>query len=281
LEDHKRDTERNDEMQPPTDHSNACGCLTLPETNRDRAINVLEEVRAECPALHSVFLPGDIWPDFKTQQQQLDRDAGHRSRLLLALEWGRLSRLTGSIHRYLIENGRLRSNVRQQYVRDLREKWMCYQDPLERHRKSKMFIGKVTELQCAEWMETLGWTIVDLEALREGPDIEATRTDSNVVTAFEVKSIGVDDEDFEIMMRSIVDGPLGGPICLYSPINYLLFRIYEAAKQLERFARPRIAIIVIDDSTWWRFQMQLDRGWLDLINPSFFDCHHHPKWEDL
>jgi len=50
---------------------------------------------------------------------------------------------------------------------------MFYEDPLERHQKSRIFNGLVVELQFAEWLETLGWTIVGLEAFRDGPDIEA------------------------------------------------------------------------------------------------------------
>lgn len=166
-------------------------------------------------------------------------------------------------------------------MQDIQEKWMHYEEPLERHQKSKMFIGKVTELQCAEWIETLGWTIVSLDALREGADVEATKPDSGVVTTFEVKSIGVDDDDFEIMIRSLMEGPSGGASCLYVAINYLIFRIYQAAKQLESFNEPRVALVVIDDEAWWRFRRGLEEGWLDLANPAFFNCHPHPKWEAL
>ena len=56
-----------------------------------------------------------------------------------------------------------------------------YSDALERHQKSRIFQGRFTELLCAASLEAQGWTIVGLEALREGADIEAT--DSEVTTA--------------------------------------------------------------------------------------------------
>lgn len=60
--------------------------------------------------------------------------------VLLALERGHLDRITSPVHRYL---------------------------------KSRIFRGRLTELQCAEWLEAQGWVIEGLEALRQGPDIEA------------------------------------------------------------------------------------------------------------
>lgn len=109
--------------------------------------------------------------------------------LLLALERGHLARLTSSIHRYLIEGGTVHQEVRRQYVKDLAERWMYHLDALERHRRSKFFNGRIAELQCAEWLETRGWTVVGLEALRQGSDIEGN-SDSGMMTAFEVKFIG-------------------------------------------------------------------------------------------
>jgi hypothetical protein len=223
-----------------------------------------------------VFLPDDTWRDFKAWHVERDAVAAHRSMLLLALERGHLWRLTSPIHRYLIENGRLRSDVRRQYVKDLRERWMLYPDPLERHHKSRMFTGRVAELQCAEWLETRGCRIAGLEALRPGSDIEAA-TASGAVTAFEVKSIGSEDSDFAMILRSIAQAPSAGSVSPYVAINYLLFRVYEAAKQLAQFDGQRIAVVVIDDLTWWRFEMQLQNHWIDWANATFLD--HDPEWE--
>lgn len=122
--------------------------------------------------------------------------------LMLALERGHLARLTSSIHRYLIRNAAVRPEVRPQYVKDLVERWMHHPNPLERHRRSRRFNGRIAKLQCAEWLETSGWTILGLEALRQGSDIEA-KSESGIVTAFEIKFIGSQDYDFEVILRSI------------------------------------------------------------------------------
>jgi len=153
---------------------------------------------------------------------------------------------------------------------------MFYEDPLERHQKSRIFAGLVVELQFAEWLETLGWTIVGLEAFREGADIEA-RTVSGVDTVFEVKAVGTEDQDFKMILRSLADEPAVTSVSPYVAMNYLLFRVYEAAKQLGRIDGPRIAVAVIDDTTWWRFEWPLENQWIDWVNPSFFDWD--VEWE--
>lgn len=56
----------------------------------------------------------------------------------------------------------------------------------------------------------------------------------------------------------------------YGAVNYLLFRAYEAAKQLQRTnATGRVALVVIDELTWFTFETQLKDGWIDWKNPAF------------
>jgi len=151
---------------------------------------------------------------------------------------------------------------------DLRERWMQYADPIERHRKSRIFRGRLSELQCAEWLETQGRIIRGLEALGGGPDIETTSSEGTT-TAFEVKFIGSEDDDFEMILGSVAGQPAGGPVSPYAAINYLLFRAYEAAKQLAEVNGERIAIVIVEDLTWWRFESQLKHSWIDWKNPHF------------
>jgi hypothetical protein len=246
-----------------------CTCLTAPPPNGERLLLALESIRKTCPALQSVFLPDDVWTDWKAWHTQLDPVAAHCSMLLLALERGHLARLTYPVHRYLLEDKRVKPSVRLQYLHDLRERWMFYPDPLERHRKSRIFTGRVTELHIAEWLEEHGWVLTGLEALRVGPDIEATN-DSCGATAFEVKSIGTEDGDFEMVLRSLAGQRAGGVVSPYAAINYLLFRVYEAAKQLAQCDGVRVAIIVIHNGNWWRFKVQWEQHWINWTSPSFF-----------
>jgi len=139
LKDNRKKIEEDDGAQSPLGNDPACGCLTAPADNGGDPINHLENIRAECPALQYLFLPDEIWGDFKTQHQEPDGVAAHRSMLLLALKRGHLARLTGPIHRYLIEHGGPHPGLRRQYVKSLREKWMFYEDPLERHHEVKNF----------------------------------------------------------------------------------------------------------------------------------------------
>ena len=250
--------------------SSACACTTPPVDDQGDSIDTLETIRTGCPALRSVFLPDNVWPKFKAWHQNRDVVAAHRSMLLLALERGHLARLTSSAHRYLIKNGAVRQEVRRQYVKDLAERWMHHLDALERHRRSRRFNGRIAELQCAEWLETGGWTILGLEALRQGSDIEA-KSDSGMMTAFEAKFIGSQDYDFELILCSMAGKPSVGVVSPYAAINYLLFRIYEASKQLTTFNGHRIAVVIIDDLTWSRFDFQLENDWIDWTNPVFFE----------
>lgn len=235
----------------------------------DALLAIFAEVREACPALRRVLIPDDVWPAFQAWDRQPRDDAHHRSILLLAMDRGHLSRVTSAVHRYLISGNAPRADLREQYAQDLRERWMSYPNVLERHQRCRAFLGLLVELQCAEWLEAQGWTIDRLEALREGPDIVA-RSEGGIPTAFEAKFIGREDEDFVLVVNSL-RGPAGRWVSPYVAANYLLFRAYEAAKQLVRTAAPRVALLVIDDQTWHAFQPQLDQNWIDWCEPRFFD----------
>ncbi len=237
-------------------------------------------VRECCPALKRILVPDEVWPDF----QQWDRDLRdgdlHQSTLVLAMARGHLGQTTSAIHRYLMEGGVPRADIRPQYREDLQEKWMRYKDPKKRNSKSREFLGHLIELQCAEWLESQGWTITGLEALREGPDIEA-KDNLGVATAFEVKFIGREDEDFVLMLNSLSDKqPTGRWASPYSPANFLLFRAYEATKQLQQIDCRRIAVLVILDATWGNFRLALSDNWINWHNPAFFD-DGDKKWQEF
>lgn len=255
-----------------------CPCLLPMQDSGETSIDILAATRKVCPALHAVFLPDSVWPDFQNWHIQSDKVAFHSSVLLLALERGHLSRVTSPIHRYLVHSGSVRPEVRQQYLKDLRERWMLYADPIERHRKSRIFRSRVAELQFAEWLETRAGAVTGLEALREGPDIEVTFAEGSV-TAFEVKFLGGEDEDFRMILQSVAGLPAGGPVSPYAAINYLLFRAYEAAKQFSITSVNRSVVLIVEDLTWWRFRIQLSNRWIDWANPRFIG--QDPTWDEF
>ena len=153
---------------------------------------------------------------------------------------------------------------------------MLNEKAIERHRQSKIFSGRVTELQCAAWLETRNWRITGLEAWRADSDIQAIDA-SNRPTAFEVKFIGLEDIDFSMILRSIAEGSSAQAVSTCSGINYLLFRVYEAAKQLAKFNGRRVAVTVIDDMAWARIKMPLENNYIDWAKPAFLDAGW--RWE--
>lgn len=253
-----------------------CGCQETDARVGAGGLEAFAAVRSGCPALRRILVPDAAWPDFQTWHLQVVDDTHHRSILLLAMERGHLGRVTSAVHRYLISADVPQPNLRRQYLKDLREDWMRYPNPLERHRKFRSFFGRLVELQCAEWLESQGWTISGLEALREGPDIEAHILGGQV-TAFEVKFIGADDDDFELVLKSLSDQPAVASVSPYVAANYLLFRTYEAAKQLQQAACGRVAVVAVDDQTWYRFDRQLRDHWINWADPRFFNGDN--AWE--
>ncbi len=237
-------------------------------------LNTFAAVRERCPAINQLLVPDEIWPKFHNWHLWSDGEAHHESTLLLALDRGYLSSITSPMHRFLLESGRINSRVRKQYINDLQENWIDDSDSLERHKKFKTFQGRVAELQCAEWLERMGWEISGLEAFREGgPDIEAKNARGGL-TAFEAKFIGQDDRGFATVRQGFREGVAYESRSPYLAANYLLYQVYKSAKQLQGSdATARIALIVIDGPTWHTFKTQLKDGWIDWENPTFMDVY--------
>ena len=84
-----------------------------------------------------------------------------------------------------------------------------------------------------------------------------------------MKFIGTEDDDFCMILRSLAGLPAVGSVSPQSAANYLLFRVYEAAKQLQRATPPGIAVAIIEDLTWWRFDFPLKNNYIDWRRPGF------------
>jgi hypothetical protein len=115
-------------------------CLDVHASVSEGSLETFAAVRSRCPALHRIFVPDEIWPDFQEWHRQPDDVAYHRSVFLLAMERGHLDRVTSAVHRYLITSGLPRPDVRKQYLADLRERWMPYANPVARHQKLRIFL---------------------------------------------------------------------------------------------------------------------------------------------
>jgi hypothetical protein len=117
-----------------------------------------------------------------------------------------------------------------------------------------------------------------MEAIRPGTDIEA-QSPEGVVTSYEVKFFGMEDADFQVLLASMRNGPTGGAISLYQPLNYLIFRVYQASLQLASACGQREVVIVIDGLAWFRFDMQVSGGWINWVNPAFMQVDQ--EWQSF
>jgi hypothetical protein len=134
-------------------------------------------------------------------------------------------------------------------------------------------------LQFAEWLEENGSIVTGLEAIRPGPDFEATDSDGST-SAIEVKFIGASDEEFATLVQAM-NGSNWIPEMASAPlgVNYLLFRVYEAAKQLEPVTGRRTAAVLVDDLTWGiNFDAQIRHNWIDWSDPRFLP-RAGEKWD--
>jgi hypothetical protein len=252
----------------------ACESLTF-----DRDHHLLQQFKAcwsKCPALNQLLIPD--WASFEVADRSLtETGATHRSMPLLAFERGYLPRLTGVIHKYLMDGDAVKTSVTKDYRRALRERWHRCDDPLERHRHSRSYLGKPVELLVAQDLEGAGMAIVGLEATGQESDIVASRN-GDILFA-EVKFIGTEDGTFSAIENDLTTG--GVSVFFRDPDvahDYLLTRLFEAAKQLEGKDGRRMAIAVIDDVTSWSiFKFVLERGFFDWNAPRFLSSNTKMK----
>ena len=254
-----------------------CPCQVRSSADTTRALEQLEIIRSRCAALREILVPDNIWPIFKQKAAEPYDQAFHHYILLGALRDGFLARITFPIHRFLLDTNKPKRSLTRQYKKDLAEKWMLKSTPLERHREARIFFGKLTELLMAAWLEEQGWRINTLEALAGVFDIEATSPDK-ISFAIEVKYIGQLDSDFEEIVGKLSMGtPAGGTVNPYERFNYLMLRVYEAAKHLLDSNKRRLVAVVISQIAWGFFERQISDGWLQK-RPIPFAPDTSPEW---
>lgn len=246
-----------------------CLCQTATVKSKNTLLVDFAFVRDKCAALREILVPNDIWKEFQDLDNKGRDNAQHRSMLILAFDRGHLVKFTSPVHRYLLDGEDPVDGLNPNYKTDLKEQWLIQKyNELERHRVSKRYMGKITELQCTEWLEDQGWKIVDLAALGGKVDITATAPGGKQCV-IEVKYIGQDDEVFKTVVEALQGIGGAGWGDLYGASNYILLRAYDAAKQLEKSTIARIALIVISGDTWSFMQQVLEKDWINWDSPSF------------
>jgi len=247
-----------------------CRCTEAYREGVER-VELFGDIRLSCPALRQVLLPDDAWPLVVAAERRAPDAAFHASYLLLAFERGCLERVTAPVHRFLLRGDQIDPRLTAQYRQDLQERWLGEHDEVERHERFRQFFGKIVELQLAHWMADRDFRITGLEALGDDADIVA-ESPSRRLCSFEVKYIGRETNDFREVMRSLAGEPSGEPISPYTAANYLLFRIYEAARRLQGCRGAPVVAVAIDALSWHRFQVPLRGGWINWNAPGFLQA---------
>lgn len=248
-----------------------CICQAAAPEGTYEAVEAFEEVREHCPALKEILVPDSIWFDFKKAVRGEMDEAQHQSILILAFIRGYLRNITSPLHRFLLEDGKPKDVLTKQYKKDLREQWLFENNVLERHHKTRIFLGKLTEILCALWLEHQGWRIANLQALGGNVDIEAVSPDSSSFS-IEVKYVGRLDEEFMAAVESL--SVKGGvfKVSPYASSNFFLFKVYTAAKQLDSLPPKRMVLLVISYMTWDLVEMVISENWMRWHEPRFFNA---------
>ena len=242
-----------------------CACQTVKAINDSwsNIINHFESIRKNCPALREIFVPEDYWPEFSKKVSETLDEAGHYPITLSAYKNGNLGKITLPVHAHLLDGEKPKKNLKPQYKQDLIDNYMSKKtDTFDRFRRARGFNGKLAELITSSWIECQGWKIKNLEALGGLFDIEAISPQGSN-SAIEVKYIGEADWQFEVELKTLEsDEAVTAGSSDYSGYNYILFRTYEAAKQLEKFSGDRYVFIVISNLTWGNSEMAIECNWI-------------------
>lgn len=246
----------------------SCECEGAQYDGSGLPVDGLAALRDRCAALAELLLPDDAWQVVTTAERAGPGAAQHRSYVVLAYERGCLQHITLPIHQFLFDGVRMRDEVTQQYRQDLAERWLVEADEVARHERFRKFFGKVVELQVAKWMATQRWRVIGLEALGAAADIVAESL-SGRTYSLEVKYIGQNTSDFLRVMEALAGRAAFDTAPVYSPPNYLLFRVYEAARRLSRCQGPRAVVVVINALAWHSFALPLRNHWIRWEAPVF------------
>ena len=247
-----------------------CPCQHWEPPEPDLVYRSFEQVRHQCTVLRAILVPDSILGRHRSFYESGGDEARHCSEPVLAIQRGILGSLTLPLHRLMLDGQTIRSDVVNQYRSDLAEKWLFGSDRQERYKRHRIFRSRWIELCFATWLLDNGWELEGLEAHGGSFDVEASKSESSRV-AFEVKYLAEEELLFEMGVAAAVspDGVAAGHLSVYSPIDYLLFRLFKAAKQLERSPNRKIAVAIIEDYEA-SFHVPLSDSWIDWTHPELF-----------
>ena len=245
-----------------------CPCQHWESPEPDLVYQSFVQVRHQCAALRDILVPDSILDQHRSFYESGGDEARHCSEPILAIQRGILGPLTLPLHRLMLDEQTLRSDVVKQYRSDLAEKWFLADNYPERYKRHRIFRSRWIELYFATWLLDSGWELEGLEVYGGDFDVEASKPESSH-TVFEVKYLAEREAAFEIGVRATrsLDGVAVGPLSVSSPTDYLLFRLFQAAKQLEQSPNRKIAVIITED---YETSFRIPLSWVNWTDPKLF-----------
>ena len=196
-----------------------CEQEVLEQFCEKRSLTDFYELRKACRALNKVLIPDDKLQEHQNFCEHPPDSAFHQSIAFIAFKQGYLRALTKIIHHYCLDGEEIHNALTNQYRNDLRETWGFTKETKDRFKKFRIYQGRINELLFYAWLEAQGWEIKAIEAHGGICDVEATKLDGKLV-AFEVKSIGHDEQLFELEMEAFEgDGVSCDSIDVNGPLN--------------------------------------------------------------
>lgn len=247
-----------------TGHVCSCSDRAVPEQFSEQ-VTTFYGLRRACPVLR-LTIPDELAESHLGFTRSEPDTVFHCSVPFLAYRRGCLPDFTASLHRFALDGTKVRADIKAQYLSDLRETWLLETDEVSRFRKARNYLSRLAELDFARALETEQWQIENLEMYGGKFDIEGLSKD-RVSTSFEVKFLAQREVLFELNRASFTN-PIASWLGVYSPIDYLLFRLYEAARQLQNAQARRIAVAIVSDYDV-SYKIPLSENWIDWTNPEF------------
>jgi len=221
-----------------------------------------------------LFVPDSTLEEFKKFHLVWDDKAFHRSVSFIARKNDSLDGLCGPVQRIVFDLKGGSSQLTKQYRKDLVETWYTADDYGKRQSRCNKFMGKVLEFHAAEFIrDYYGWTLEDMEAFKKNtelPDILLSSGSEQKIAA-SCKTLCQSPEVFDLNIQAGANNGVSvGWLSIYSPIDYLLYRICEGAWSLESFDDYR-KIVVVPLLHAANFKLQLDDNWIDFSHLQFLN----------
>ena len=222
-----------------------------------------------------LFVPDSSLDQFRQFHLTWDDKAYHRAVSFIANKRGELTALCDPLEEMIFNRRGGAVTLTKQYTKDLEETWYRAVQPEQRQARCNKFMGKVLEFHAASFSEQhYGWQVEEMEAFQKDsvplPDILAKQKGANTI-AIACKTLCQSPEIFGLTVQAAENnGVYRGWISVYSPIDYLLFRICEGAWSLAQFS-DRFRVVMVPLLHAANFKLQLDDNWINFSRLRFLD----------